>query len=102
MDIRKIGIPGNVAHRGDSSERADRQPVIVIPAKGRDDARISVAGRETAAAIEGLAERARGDAASREQVVAAAAERLASGQLDHPDVLASTAQKLADARLLSG
>lgn len=101
MDIRNVGNPGNVTRSGERSERAASAPAVVIPAVARDDARISAAGRETAAAIEGLAERARRDDTGREALVAAAAAKLAEGRLDDPAVLAATAQRLVDGRFLS-
>lgn len=101
MDIRNVGNPGNVTRRGDRSERAAPPPAVVIPAVARDDARISTAGRETAAAIEGLAERARRDDAGREALVARAAQKLADGDLDDHATFAATAQRLAAGGFLS-
>jgi hypothetical protein len=105
MYIPNVGNQGPVDRSADRS--ADRKqataalPPVVIPAKERDLAEISERGRETAAAVEGLAERARRVGSEREEVVAAAREKLLAGGLDDAAVLAATAERLAGSDLLS-
>ncbi len=100
MDIRNVANHGNVERSGDRTKSSEAR-TVVIPAPARDEASISPVGRATAAAIEGLAERARGDGRNREGFVAAALERLRSGELDDAKVLTATAQRLLAAKFLS-
>ena len=99
MDIRNVGSqPGNVDRTSERGNRAklDREQAKAPAAAVRDDARISDTGRETAAAVEALAEKARGDGDNREQVVTAAVAKLVSGELDSETVLRETAGRLLD------
>ena len=59
-----------------------------------DSAAISATGRETAAAVDGLAERARREDPERARVLAEVRAKLDSGLLDDPQVLRATAEKL--------
>lgn len=100
MDIRNVANQGNVERAGDRTKKSDAR-VVLIPSVARDEASISAAGRDTAAAIEGLAERARQSDRNREQVVANAMRRLLGGELDSAGTLGATAQRLLDAKFLS-
>lgn len=104
MDIRNIGNRGNadrIADRGERGRRTEPRRSDAPVAGGGDDARISDAGRETAVAVEQLAERARtGDGEDREARVAEARRKLEGGELDQPHVLAATAQRLSARGLL--
>lgn len=101
MDIRNVANQGSVERSGDRTKKSVAQRTVVIPSVARDEASISAAGRETAAAIEGLAERARHSDRDREAIVAGALQKLVRGDLDSPAVVAATAQRLLDARFLS-
>ena len=105
MDIRNVSNHGNnnVDRVGDRAKRpeARRADAQQGALRGSDDARISATGRETAAAVEQLAERARAQGDDREAVVEAARQKLLSGELDSPAVLSATAQRLADRGFLS-
>ena len=58
MDIRNVANQGNADRVGDRAGRSDAKQVVLVPVPRRgDDARISDAGREAAASLEGLAER---------------------------------------------
>ena len=70
-------------------------------AAGGDHATISASGRDTLAAVEGLAERARHQGSERREIVAAARARLESGQLQSPDVLDATARAIVDGDYLA-
>lgn len=60
MDIRNVGNQGNVDRIGERSRRQDAKRADSEPMALRgDDAKISSTSRETAAAVEQLAERAR-------------------------------------------
>lgn len=103
MDIRNVGNQSNVDRLGERTKRADGKRAEQAPtaAVRGDDARISDAGRETAASIAQLTERAKSDDGDREALVAAARERLLSGELDTQVVFAATAGRLADGGFLS-
>jgi hypothetical protein len=103
MDIRNVTNHGNVERANDRTKRADAQRTVVIPSVGRDEASISATGRETAAAVESLAERSRngGGGRDRDQMVARALEKLISGELDSTDAIGVTAQRMLDAKFLS-
>lgn len=104
MDIRNIADQGNVDRAND---RADRAKTVVIhpPAPAlndQDHATISTSGRDTLAAVEGLAERARKQGGERQEIVDAARARLESGALSSPDVLDRTARNILDSGFLAG
>lgn len=101
MDIRHVSGNGNVERPGDRSRKAEPK-VVLIPAVGRDEAKISSTGRQTAAAVAGLAARARQAGGEREAIVAAAAAKLQRGELDGEPVAAATAERMLAARFLSG
>ena len=101
MDIRNVGNKGSV-EQGKLAKRPEGKRAVLIPQPPRDEARISEASRETAAAVENLAERARTSGASeREQIVQAAKQKLLAGELGSDAVFASTARRLLDAKFLS-
>jgi len=100
MDIRNVANQGNVDRSSDRSKRSDAR-TVVIPAVARDEASISSAGRETAAAIEGLAERARNSDGDRGALVARAMQKLMNGDLDGRQAASATARRLLDAKFLS-
>lgn len=102
MDIGNVNNQGNVDRVGERGSRADAKRVILTPMAPRgDDARISDAGRETAASIERLTLRAMGEDQSRDAMVEAARARLLSGALDTQEVFAATADRLAGNGFLS-
>jgi len=101
MDIRNIGHTGNVERGTDRPKRAEAARDYVIPTVQRDEARISASSRETAAAIEGLTARARQSDGDRAAKVAAAQQKLQSGELDTPAVHAETGKQLLAAKFLS-
>ena len=100
MNIRNVGNFGNVERSGERKQSVDPQRTVLVPAKPRDDARISESSRELASAVEGLAERARRGDGDREARVEVARQKLLGGQLDAPEVLGATARRLLDARFL--
>jgi hypothetical protein len=102
MDIRNVGKQQNVDLSSDRAQRGERQKTVVIPTVGRDDARISTDSREAAAAVEGLAERARTGGSDRRAIVAAALEKLESGALGDPGAIAAAARALLDGNFLAG
>jgi hypothetical protein len=102
MDIRNIGGSGGVERGGNRTRRAETRRDDASPVVNLDEARISAKSRDTAAAVEGLAARARGDDGEREAKVAAALQKLRSGELDDAAALRGTAQRLADAGFLGG
>ncbi|MBL8728257.1 MAG: hypothetical protein JNM25_07505 [Planctomycetes bacterium] len=102
MNIHDIGKSGNVDRSGDRTTRAGVRNDVLVPFVPKDEAKISASSRQTAAAIGNLTERARQDGDDRASLVAAALERLQSGALDQDSVYGATAQKLLDAKFLSG
>ncbi len=104
MDIRNIADKGNVDRANDRPERSKTvvlhpQPPVV---KDQDHATISSGGRDTLAAVEGLAERARKQGGERHEIVEAARAKLESGALGSPDILNRTAQRILDSGFLAG
>ena len=95
MDIRNVGNTGNVDHNADRSKRAEAQSAYVIPTVAKDDAQISSTGRQTAATVEALAQRARADDPERAAKIALAIEKLQNGELDGDSVLSATAARIA-------
>jgi hypothetical protein len=100
MDIRNIGNKGNVERNGERPVRTGAKRGDA-PSTVRDEAKISAGSRATAAAVDGLAGRARKVDAERDAKVAAAAKKLAAGELDAPAVHAATAQRMLDANFLT-
>ena len=100
MNVPNLGNQ-NVKRADDRSQRSAEKPVVLVPQAPRDSATISDAGRDAAAALANLAERARNAGGDRGEIVAAARAKLAAGQLGSPAVLDATAQKLLDANFLS-
>lgn len=100
MDIRNVANHGKVERSSDRTKKSEL-PTVVIPSATRDQASISTDGRATAAAIEGLAERARSGGRDRDGVVAEALRKLTSGELDGAATTAATARRVLDAKFLS-
>lgn len=100
MDISNIGKQGHVDRSSERPKRADGKREYVIPSVARDEAKISEQSRETAAAVEGLAERARGAGGDRAERIAAAKAKLLRGELDAPAALQGSAQRLLAAKFL--
>ena len=96
MDIRTVGSQGSVERASDRSKKAEAQRSVLIPAATRDSAQISSASRATAAAVEGLAERARSSGGDRQEIVAAAMKKLLGGELDSPTAIESAARAMLD------
>lgn len=101
MDIRNIADNGNVERSGKRLERASSQRTGEGPSVVRDEAKISAGSRETAAAVEGLAARARKDDPAREIKLAVAMKKLMGGEFDGPAVHGETAQRLLDSKFLT-
>ena len=97
MDIGNIQGPGGVNRHGDRPERVDARKSDLVASKPSDTAAISETGRETLQSVEALAERAKGGAEDRSEIVASAAARLQSGALDSGEALKGAAQRLLDA-----
>jgi hypothetical protein len=100
MNVRNVGSHGSVDRSGDRGSKADPSRPVVIPSVARDHASISAASRAAAAAVAGLAERARTAGGDREALVAAAQQKLAAGELDQPGTAEAAARTLLDARFL--
>lgn len=98
MDIRNVGSKSSVDRASDRSKRTEAKRDDAAPAVRRDEARISSTSRDTAAAVEGLAERARRDDTDREALVTAAMRKLMNGELDGAEALQGTAQRLLDGK----
>ena len=101
MDIRNVGNHGNIDRAGEHGKRAQSKSNVLIPFVPKDDARISEAGRKTAASVDRLVDQARDEDGSRDSLVEAARQKLLSGELDTEAVFASTAEKLANRGFLS-
>ncbi len=101
MDIRNVTTNGSVERSSDRTKKSDAQRTVVIPSVARDQANISSVGRDSAAAVEGLAERAR-TAGGREAIVTEALRKLTSGELDGERTIRATAQRVLDAKFLAG
>lgn len=102
MQIRNVGNQGNVKRTDDRGKRTEEKPVVLVPQAPRDSATISDAGRDAAAVVANLAERARNSGGDRTEIVAAAKAKLVGGQLGSQAVLGATAQKLLEADFLAG
>lgn len=100
MDIRNVGT-GSVDRADERTKKAASVADVIIPSVRRDEASISPAGREAAATVERLAQRARGSDRDREPLVAAAQKKLLAGELDGAAAAAATARALLDAKFLS-
>ena len=96
MDVGHIEGKGGVdrgAERASRREHSRRSDSVKAPV---DSAAISESGRETAAAIDELAAKARRDEPDREARVEAAKARLEAGELDATEVLRETARRMLD------
>ena len=104
MDIRNIANKGNLDRATDRPERS--KTVVLHPqppaVKGGDHATISTKSRDTLAAVEGLAERARKDGGARHEIVEAARVKLENGTLGSPDANSGTARQILVSGFLSG
>jgi hypothetical protein len=102
MDIRNVSNNGNVERTGsDRGKRAEGKRTDAAPSVVRDEASISTTGRETAAAVEALAERARNSDGDRDAVVTAALRKLMNGELDDAEAVQGAARRLLDGRFSS-
>jgi hypothetical protein len=101
MDIRNVSNQGNVDRSSDRSKRAEGKRAETAPNVVRDEANISQGGRATAAAVDALAERARGDGSDRQALVANALRKLTSGELDGEESIEGAARRLRDSRFNS-
>jgi len=102
MDIRNVANNGGIENGSSRAKRADQKQAVLIPTPPpRDEAKISSTSRETAAAIENLAERVRNLPSERSEIVAAAIAKLKSGELDGEAALAGTAKQMLAAKFLS-
>lgn len=101
MDVRKVGNNGGVERNGDRPQRAQhkRQGADVSPV--RDEAQISQSSRATANAVEAMTEKARKGDGDREEIVAAALQRLQSGELSGEAAFRETARRLLDSKFSS-
>lgn len=98
MDIRKVGSNSSVDRTNDRTKRTESKRADAAPTVRRDEASISSASRDTAAAVEGLAERARRDDGDREAVVTTAMRKLMNGELNGAEALQGAAQRLLDGK----
>ncbi len=106
MNIPNIANQGSVGQASDrASSRVGQEKTVIIPAvqreQGQDRATISDGGRDTFAAVEGLAERARHHGGDRAELVAAALAKLTSGELSSPSVIEETAKQIAESGFLA-
>jgi len=94
MDVGSIK-PGGIENRGERTVAITRPDVDTPkPHRARDSATISRDSRETLNRVHDLAQEAQRPAADREQVVQAAAARLASGELETPEVYSRVADAI--------
>lgn len=101
MNIHNIANQGSVGQARDrATERAGQEKTVIIPTVGdgadQDRATISETGRDTLAAIENLAERARNHGGDRSEIVAAALQRLQSGELSSAAAIEETARRIVE------
>lgn len=98
MDIRQITGFGGVERTPERSARTERPKAAEGQpgARPQDGATISEAGRETAAAIDALAEKARRDDPDRQTKLATLKKRLESGELATADVYRSVAKTMIE------
>src|SRR5688500_18698843 len=102
MDIGPLRNPGGVEKPDGRPQRTDKRTAESVPAAARDEAAISESGRETAASVDALAQRARnGDESERRTRIDRALQKLMNGDLDDPAVHAEVAKRLLEARFLS-
>ncbi|MCA8975845.1 MAG: hypothetical protein KDC98_14075 [Planctomycetes bacterium] len=108
MNIHNIANQGSLDQTRDrTTERAGHEKTVIIPAGARDraiqdEATISSSSRDTLAAVEGFAERARGHGEVRSDKIAAAAERLQSGELNSAAVIHETARQIVESEFFAG
>lgn len=102
MKIHDLGNGGNIDRSGERAAKAGVRNDVLVPFVPKDEAKISVKGRQAAAAIESLTARARQDGDDRAGLVANALARLQSGALDQESVYGATARQLLDANFVSG
>ncbi|MFO1076352.1 MAG: hypothetical protein U1E73_01340 [Planctomycetota bacterium] len=102
MDIRNVTNKSSVDRAGERPARVTSQQKAPASAVVQDRATISGDSREVLAAVSTLAERARGAAGDRDEIVTAARARLESGALATPDVFLAVADRVIDANYLGG
>ncbi|MBL8748146.1 MAG: hypothetical protein JNK78_03230 [Planctomycetes bacterium] len=102
MDIRNVAKNGGTEPTNSRAKRTDARRDVLVPQPPRDEARISGESQKTATAVTNLAERARTAGSSdREAIVAAAAQKLANGELDGEKAIHATAERLFAAKFLT-
>ncbi len=101
MNITNVGNNGGIERGGDRPQRTQHKRDGADVSPVRDEARISESSRATANAVEGLAEKARKHDGDRDEVVAAALQRLQSGALDSDSTYRETARRMLDSRFSS-
>ncbi len=102
MDIRNVAKNGGIESANGRAKRTEARRDVLIPRPARDEARISGESQKTATAVTNLAERARAAGSSdREAIVAAAAQKLADGELDGEKTIRATAERLLAAKFLT-
>lgn len=102
MEIPYIANKGNVDRGNGRTDKSDASRVDANARAVQDHATISATGRDTLAAIEGLAERARKQGSERQDLVDAARLRLDNGELTSGDAIDRTARALLDSGFLAG
>lgn len=97
MNIGNVKGNGGIDRSSDRPSRTEggRAPAPA-PKVHQDEAEISTGGRETAKAVEELAQRARRDEPERAAKVEAARQRLQKGELDSVAVHKEVARQLLD------
>ena len=105
MNILNIANNGNIDRPGDRADRSEsKDKIVLIPHAPvvQDKATISADGRDTLAAIETFAERARKQGSEREAIVEAARAKFANGELGSPAALEGAARRLLDSGFVAG
>lgn len=106
MNIHNIANQANVDRSRDRASDVGAEKTVLIPTPARDgeqdQATISSKSRDAMAAVELLAERARGHSGDRSDKVEAALLRLQNGELGSASVLEETARRLGDSGFLAG
>jgi hypothetical protein len=102
MNVRNVSQHGSVDRSSDRGRKSDAARPVVIPSVARDQASISSASRAAAASLAGLAQRARTAGGDREELVQAAQQKLAAGELDGAAAAQRTAQAMLASDFLTG
>lgn len=101
MNIGNVKGNGGIERGSERIVRLQPQRVAGQPAAHRDEAAISAAGQRSAAAVEGLVNRARQEPSDRADLVAAAKVRLDQGE-HGIEALREIAKAVLDAGFLAG